>query len=343
MTRVFLRCIALLLLAAGCFAADTAGADYKVVKTYPLGGDGGWDYLTLDSAARRVYIARATRVMVVDADSGKSVGELADTPGVHGVAIVADLGRGFTSNGRDNSVTIFDLKTLEAKGKVTTGEGPDAIIYDPASRRVFTFNGRGKSTTAIDAAGGKVAGTVPLEGRPEFAVADDKGRVFINIEDKSEIVVLDSRKLAVIARWPLAPCGEPTGIALDPEHKRLFVGCRSKHMAVVNADTGKVVTTLPIGQGVDANAFDPATQLAFASNWDGTLTVVHEDAPDKYTVVANVATELGARTMALDPQSHQIYLVTATYESTGSDRRATVPGSFRMLVVARQATAASSK
>jgi len=331
MTRKLLRTATLVLIAVLCLAADAP--QYRLIQRYTLGGDGGWDYVTFDSAVRRLYIARATRVMVVDADSGRIVGEIPDTPGVHGVAIVSELGRGFTSNGRDNSVTIFDLKTLEAKGKVPTGEGPDAIIFDPASRRVFTFNGRGKSATAIDVADGKVAGTVPLEGRPEFAVADGKGRVYINIEDKSEVAVLDSRKLTVIARWPLAPCEEPTGIALDQEHKRLFVGCRNRKMAVVNTDNGKVVTTVPIGQGVDAAVFDPATQLAFASNWDGTLTVVHEDSPDKYTVVTNVPTELGARTMALDPKTHNIFLVTAKYQAPGADRRSLVPGSFELLVV----------
>jgi DNA-binding beta-propeller fold protein YncE len=341
MTHKLSRTAALVLIAVSCLAADPP--QYRLIQRYTLGGDGGWDYVTIDPAARRLYIARATRVMVVDADSGKSVGEIPDTLGVHGVAIVSELGRGFTSNGRDNSATIFDLKTLEAKGKVTTGEGPDAIIYDPASRRVFTFNGRGKSATAIDVADGKVAGTVPLEGRPEFAVADGKGRVYINIEDKSEVAVLDSRKLTVIARWPLAPCEEPTGIALDEAHKRLFAGCRNKHMAVMNTDTGKVVTTVPIGQGVDANAFDPATQLAFASNWDGTLTVVHEDSPDKYTVVTNVATELGARTMALDPNTHQIYLITAKLQNPEKDRRTIVPGSFELLVVGTQGTTPPSK
>lgn len=333
MVRLVVVCTVFCSLVGACFAADSPGADYKVVNTYVLGGDGGWDYLTVDSASHRLFITRATRVMVVDENTGKVTGEVPDTPGVHGVAI-AD-GRGFTSNGRDNSVTIFDLKTLETKGKAQTAEGPDAIIYDPASGRVFTFNGRGKSTTAVTAADGKVVGTVPLEGRPEFAVADGKGHVYVNLEDKSELVALDSKKLAVVSRWPLAPCEEPSSLAMDMEHRRLFVGCRNKQMAIVNADTGKVVATVPIGQGVDAGAFDPATQLAFASNWDGTLTVVHEESPDKYTVVANVPTALGARTMALDPDTHKIYLVTAEYQSGSTDRRATVPGSFKLLVVAR--------
>ncbi len=325
--------------AAFCVGAENPGNGYRLLQTYTLGGDGGWDYISLDSAARRLYIARATRVMVVDADSGRLVGELGDTPGVHGVALVPELKRAFTSNGRDNSVTIFDLTTLKALSKVPTAEGPDAIIYDPASRRVFVFNGRGKSATAIDAAEGKAAGTIPLDGRPEFAVPDGKGRVFVNLEDKGEIAVLDSQKLAVAARWSLVPCEEPTGLALDAQHRRLFVGCRNRKMAVVNADSGKVVATLPIGEGVDATAFDPGAQLAFASNWDGTLTIVHEEAPDQYTVVGNATTALGARTMAFDSKTHEIFLVTAKYQSPGADRRAIVPGSFELLVMGPQTPA----
>jgi DNA-binding beta-propeller fold protein YncE len=334
--RVLLRAVAVMLLAATGLAADAP--QYRLIQRYQLGGEGGWDYVSIDPSARRLYIARATRVMVVDADSGKLVGELPDTPGVHGVALVPDLNRGFTSNGRDNSVTVFDLKTLKPEARLSVGEGPDAIVYDPASQRVFTFNGRGKSATAIHAPD-KVAGTVPLGGRPEFAVADGKGKMYVNIEDKAEIAVLDTQALGVIKRWPLAPCEEPTGIALDPQHRRLFVGCRNRKLAVLNADTGAVITTLPIGQGVDAVAFDPQNQWVFSSNWDGTLTIVHEDPPDKYTVVDNVPTALGARTMALDLHSHQVYLVTAKYQDAAADRRATVPDSFELLVVG---TASSS-
>ena len=335
MTRVVRLLAVLLALVASCFAVDAPGADYKVLNTYVLGGEGGWDYLSIDASTHRLFISRGTHVMVVDTATGKPVGDVPNTPGIHGIAIVTDAGRAYTSNGRDNSATYFDLKTLETKGKVQTAEGPDAILYDPASKRVFTFNGRGKSATAIDAADAKVAGTIPLEGKPEFAVSDEKGHVYVNIEDKAEIAVIDSKKLAVTARWPLAPCEEPTGLALDAQHNRLFAGCHNKVMAIVNAENGKVVATAPIGQGVDATAFDPADQLAFASNWDGTLTVVHEDSPDKYTVVTNVPTALGARTMALDPSTHKIYLVTAEYVTGGTDRRATVPGSFKLLVVGK--------
>ncbi len=330
--RRFARVVAVLSLAAACLAAD--GSQYRVIQRYTLGGDGGWDYVSIDPSTRRLYIARATRVMVVDADSGKLIGELPDTPGVHGVALVSDLKRGFTSNGRDNSVTVFNLETLKPETKLSVGEGPDAIVLDPFSRRVFTFNGRGKSATAIGAADNKVAGTVPLGGRPEFAVADAKGKMFVNIEDKNELAVLDTKGLTVSKRWSLAPCEEPTGIAMDQQHRRLFVGCRNRKLAVVNADSGAVIATLPIGQGVDAVAFDPHNQMVFSSNWDGTLTVVHEETPDQYTVVDSVPTALGARTMALDPQSHKIYLVTAKYQDNAADRRATVPDSFELLVVA---------
>lgn len=322
-------------------AADELG--YRVVRKLELGGDGGWDYLVVDSAARRLYVTRSTRVMVLDADSGAVVGEIPNTPGVHGVAIVPELNRGFTSNGRSSTISIFDLKTLKPLGEIkSAGENPDAILYDPASRRVFAFNGRSASTTAIDAATGEIAGTVALEGRPEFAAADAAGRVYVNLEDKSMVVVIDARKLAVEKRWPLAPCEEPSGMAIDREHKRLFVGCGNKQMAVLDAENGKVVATVPIGVGVDANAYDPATGLAFSSNGDGTLTVVHEDSPDKYRVAQTVATQPGARTMALDEKTHQIFLATARFgppppptTERPHPRPSIVPGSFVILIVAK--------
>jgi YVTN family beta-propeller protein len=325
----------LLVLAGATFAASR----YHLIKKIPLGGEGGWDYLTFDPGSGRLYIARATHVIVLDTASGKVAGDIPDTAGVHGIAPVPEFGRGFTSNGRAGTVTIFDLKTLAVIGHAKTGENPDAIVYDPASKRVFAMNGRSGDATAIDAGTGKVAGTVPLGGKPEFAVADGRGRIYVNIEDKSEMVALDSQKLAVVARWPLAPCEEPTGLALDPEHRRLFVGCSNKLMAVVDADGGKVITTLPIGSGVDATAFDPGLRYAYASNGEGTLTVVHEDEPDKFTVVENVTTQRGARTMALDPSTHQVYLVTADLAPTppsapGQPRKrpAIVPDTFVVLV-----------
>ena len=222
-------------LAAVALAA--AGPGYHVVTTYKVGGDGGWDYLTTDAEARRTYISRGTHVMVVDADSGKSVGDIADTPGVHGIALAPELGRGFTSNGREGTVSIFDIKTLATSSKVKVGDNPDAILYDPATNRVFTFNGRSQDSTAIDAASGKVLGTIKLDGKPEFAASDAKGEIFVNIEDKSELVAIDPNKLEVKSKWPLTPCTEPSGLSIDRKHRRLFVGCDNKMMAVVDADS----------------------------------------------------------------------------------------------------------
>ena len=322
--------------------AASAGSGYHLLKKIPLGGEGGWDYLTFDPDSRRLYISRATHVIVIDPASGKVVGDIPDTAGVHGIALAPKLGRGFTSNGRAGTVTIFDLKTLASVGQVKTGQNPDAIVYDPASERVFAMNGRSADATAIDAVTGMVAGTVPLGGKPEFAVADERGHIYVNIEDKSELVVLDPRKLAVEARWPLAPCQEPTGLAIDLEHRRLFAGCSNKLMAVVDAESGKVITTLPIGSGVDATAFDPGLQYAYASNGEGTLTVVHEDSPDKFTVLENVPTQRGARTMALDPRTHQVYLVTADFAPAPPavpgqprPRPAVLPNSFVVLAVGK--------
>jgi DNA-binding beta-propeller fold protein YncE len=319
-----------------------AGPGYHLVKTYPLGGDGGWDYLTFDPASRHVFLSRATHVVVIDADSGKNVGEIPDTPGVHGIALASEFDRGFVSNGREGTVTIFDLKNLKVLGKIPVGENPDAILYDPASKRVFTFNGRSHDSTAIDAAKGTVLGTIKLNGKPEFAVSDESGKVFVNIEDTSQLVELDPNKLEVKSRWPLAPCEEPSGLAIDRKHRRLFSGCSNKLMAVVDADSGKVVSTLPIGEGVDANAFDSETGLAFASCGEGVLTVVHEDSADKFSVVENVPTQRGARTMTLDPTKHQIFLVTAKFgpppPATADQPRprpAILPNSFVVLVVGR--------
>jgi DNA-binding beta-propeller fold protein YncE len=332
--------IAALVYSPFAFAADPG---LHVIKTYKLGGEGGWDYLKMDSDSRRLFISRATHVVVIDADSGKPVGDIPDTPGVHGIALAAELGRGFTSNGREGSVSIFDLKTLKPTGKVKeVGRNPDAILYDPATRRVFTFNGGSEDATAIDAAGGNIVGKVPLGGKPEFAVATSGGEVFVNIEDKSELVELDPKDLKVKSRWPLAPCQEPSGLAMDVKNRRLFAGCDNKMMAVVNADTGKVITTLPIGDGVDANRYDPDDQLAYASCGDGTLTVVREDSPDKFSVAETVKTERGARTMALDTKTHQIFLVTAKFgprpsptASQPRPRPAILPDTFEVLVVGK--------
>src|SRR6266496_3795929 len=299
------------ILTAAAVAATAPG--YHVVKTYALGGDGGWDYLTVDASARRLYISRGTHVMVVDTDSGKIVGDIPDTAGVHGIALAPEFGRGFTSNGREGTVTIFDIKTLAPIGKVTVGKNPDAILYDPSTKRIFTFNGGSQDSTAIDAASGKVLGTIKLDGKPEFAVSDLNGGVFANIEDKSELVAIDPKKLELKAKWPLAPCTEPSGLAIDRKNRRLFVGCDNKMMAVVDADSGTVLATPAIGEGVDATAFDPETGLAFASCGEGVLTVVKEESPDKFSVAENVPTQQGARTMALDSKTHNVFVVTAKF------------------------------
>lgn len=324
-----------------CAGAVPAWSGYHQVKKVTLGGEGFWDYLSVDGASRRLFISRGTHVMVVDADTYAVVGDIPDTQGVHGIAIAPDVGKGFTSNGRTNTVTIFDLKTLKVTGSAPTDQGPDAIIYDPASKRVFTFNGRGQSATAIDAATGNVAGTVKLDGRPEFAVADGKGHIYNNLEDKSVLVEIDTQALTVTHRWPLAPCEEPSGIAMDTEHRRTFSGCHNKMMAVMDVDSGKVIATPPIGEGVDANGFDAATGTAFSSNGDGTLTVVHEDSPNKFTVVENVPTQRGARTMAFDPQTRNVFLVTAEFGPPPAPtpehprtRPPMLPGSFTLLVYA---------
>ena len=338
--------IVLLVLACVCASSVKAFAPvkYEVKQKYVLGGDGGWDYLTFDPAGKRLFISRATHVMVVDPYKGSVVGDIPDTPGVHGIALAQDLGKGFTSNGRENTVTVFDLKTLKQTAKIKIdGENPDAILYDPASKRVFTFNGRSKNATVIDADKGTIVATIPLDGKPEFGVADGKGMVYVNIEDKSEQTSIDAKKAVVVKTWPLAPCEEPSGLAMDQKHRRLFAGCSNKMMAIVNADSGKVITTVPIGEGVDANGFDPETQLAFSSNGrDGNLTVVHEDSPDKFSVVENAPTQKFARTMALDTTNHDVYEVTADIEEAPPakegerPRRNMKPGTFTLLVVGKK-------
>jgi len=319
-------------------ARGNSASGYHLMKKITLGGDGGWDCLSVDTQGRRLFISRSSHVMVVDEDSGKVIGDIANTTGVHGIAVVSEVGKGYTSNGRDSSVTIFDLKTLKPLGQVKVGSNPDIIIYDPASKRVFTFNGGSRDATAIDTKDGKVAGTIPLDGRPEFAVADESGHIFVNLEDKNQVVSLDSRKLSIENRWPLAPGEEPTGIAMDRQHQRLFAACANNLMVVMNSENGKVVASLPIGSGVDGIAFDADRSLAFSSNGDGTLSVIHEDSPDKFSVVDTVVTQKGARTMALDPITHRVFTVTAEFGDTPAPtadhphpRPSIVPGSFVLL------------
>ena len=333
-----------LVLFVGLVATFSSAADpgYHVIKTYKLGGEGGWDYLNLDSSSRRLYISRATHVMVIDADSGKPVGDIPDTPGVHGIALAPELVRGFISNGREGTVTIFDIESLKLITKVKAGDNPDAILYDPATKRVFTFNGKSHDSTAIDAAKGTVLGTIKLEGKPEFAVSDGKGEIFVNIEDKSQLDAIDPNKLEVKSRWPLAPCEEPSGLAMDRKNRRLFAGCDNKMMAVVDADSGKVLATPAIGDGVDATAFDEGTSLAFASCGEGVLTVVHEDSPAKFSVAENVKTQEGARTLALDEKTHEVFVVTAKFgpppaptPENPRPRHAILPDTFVVLVVGK--------
>ncbi len=274
-------------------------------------GQGSWDYLTVDEAARRLYVSHGTQVEVVDVDSLAVVGSIPKTPGVHGIAIAPELGRGFVSNGEASTVTIFDLKTLKTIADVPAGKKPDAIIYDPATARVFAFNRGSNSATAIDAATGKVTGTVDLGGGLEFAAADGKGSVFNNLEDESLVLKINSKDLKVEERWPTAPCSAPSSMAMDRANRRLFLGCRSKVMAVMNADIGKVITTLLIGDHVDATVFDPETKLIFNSNGEGTISVIREESPDKYSVVETVKTLPRAKTMALDAKTHRLFLSTA--------------------------------
>jgi DNA-binding beta-propeller fold protein YncE len=317
---------------------------YQLKQKFTIGGDGGWDYLTYDAEGKRLFISRATRVQVVDPEKGTVIAEIANTPGVHGIALAQDQGKGFTSNGRENTVTVFDLKTLKetARIKLDGAENPDAIIYDDASKRVLTFNGRSKNASLIDATNNTVAVTVPVDGKPEFAAADGTGMVYVNIEDKSEIQAIDAKQGKVVSTWPLTGCEEPSGIAIDRKSHRLFSGCGNKVMAITNYDSGKVVTTVPIGAGVDANGFDGKLDVAFSSNGEGTLTVVHEDSPDKFSVAENATTQRGARTMALNPNNHEVYLVTAEFEEQPPaegqtrPRRTMKPGTFTLLVMAKK-------
>jgi YVTN family beta-propeller protein len=314
----------ILLLGLAVASLTQAFADgFAVIRKIPLEGQGAWDYLAVDEAARRLYVSHGTQVEVLDVDSGTVVGKIENTLGVHGIAIAADLGRGFVSNGQASTVTIFDLKTLKKIADVPVGKKPDAIIYDPATARVFVFNGDSNDATAIQAAEGKVAGTVQLGGGPEYATADGKGFVYVNLEEQSSLLKINARSLQVEARWPTTPCSSPSSLAMDRENRRLFIGCRSKVMAVMNADTGKVIATLPIGDHVDATAFDPASRLIFNSNGEGSITVIVQENPDKYSVVQNVKTLPKAKTMALDPKTHQLFLSTAE------------AGQFEVLVVAR--------
>ncbi len=313
--------------------------NYHLANTYVLGGDGGWDYLAYDAASKRLFVSRSTHVMVVEPHSGKIVGDIPNTPGVHGIAIADDLGKGFTSNGMDGTVTVFDLASLATTATIQTGaKNPDGIAYDPASKRVFTFNGGSNDATVIDAAKNAVVATIPLGGRPEFPAVDGRGMVYDNIESTSEIVAIDASGAKIVARFPLGTCQHPSGLSMDAQHRRLFAACTGE-MGIVDADSGKVIATVPTGAGTDATRYFGGSGFAFASNGrDATLTVVHEDDPDHYRALQNAATAPGARTMEIDPQSGDVFLVTAKLienpnPTSPRDRYQVVSGTFELLVM----------
>lgn len=318
-----------------CRAAEFA--QYHFLTEIPVGGEGGWDYLSIDQAGRRLYVSHDTKVVVIDIDKNVVVGAITNTPGVHGLAVAPDLHRGITSDGRENKAGIVDLTTLQMIAKVDTGQNPDGMLYEPEHQEAYLFNGRSQSATVVSVTAAKVVATVPLGGQPEFGAADPKaGRVYDNLEDKSEVVAIDTKTHQVVNRWPIAPGEGASGMAIDVEHHRLFLGCHNALMVMMDSSSGKVVATVPIGGGVDANAFDPGTGLAFASCGDGTVTIAHEETPEKLTVVQTLNTQRGARTMALDPKTHRIYLATAKFEAAAPDqpgpRRRFAPGSFKILV-----------
>ena len=345
MTRFAWRPSAALLALLPVLALSAAGQapGYRVLQSYAIGGDGGWDYLALDTVGHRLFIGHQDRITVVDPASGRVLGEIPGLNRAHGVAFSYATGHGFATSGADSTVTMFDLKTLQVLGRTVVAVDDDAVLYDPASKRIFTMNGDANSSSVIDPASGQRVGTVPLGGKPEFAVSAGDGKVYANLADKGEVAEIDAAGMRVLRTWPIAPCESPTGLAIDRVHHRLFSVCRNKLMAISDARAGRLITTVPIGAGVDAAAFDPATGDAFASNGDGTLTVVHEDTPDRFSVLQTVETMPGARTMALDPATHRLYTVSAKFgpapaaPTPDNPRRRppVIPGSFTLLVLGR--------
>jgi DNA-binding beta-propeller fold protein YncE len=340
--RAFLALLPFSLLTASHLPAapqTTDGSGYHLIKKVKLGGTGGWDYLEVDPATHRLFVSRGTHYVVVDPDQGKIIGDIPGSQRAHGVAFANEFNKGFTTDGSNADSTIFDLTSLRVLEKVKTDKDSDAVIYDPFSKRVFTFNGDANTASAIDAASGKLVSTFPLGGGPEFGATDGKGKIFVNLEDKSSLVKFDAKTLKIENTWPLAPCESPSGLAIDATHEILVVGCHNKLMAFVDGNSGKVLGTVPIGQGVDANRFDPVTGYAFASCGDGTLTIAHEDSPTKFSLVEMIQTQRGARTMALDYASHTVYLVTADFgpapEPTKDNPRprpAILPDTFTLLI-----------
>jgi YVTN family beta-propeller protein len=330
-----------LVAAIGVYAVPQAGG-YHVIRRMPVGGDGSWDYLRVDPDAHRIYISRSTHMMVVDEVSGKVIGDIPDTKGIHGVALAFDLGKGYTSNGGSNSVSVVDLKTLKTLSEIKIeGGNPDSIIYDPMTKRVFTFNGKTNDSTAIDTATGKVVGTVALGGKPEEPALDGKGNVFVNIEDKSSITEFDAKTLAIKGTWPLAPCEGPSALAVDTKNRRLFAAC-DKVMVVINADNGKVVASPPIGGDPDGNGFDPSTGMLFAACREGLISVIHQDSADKYSAVGNITTQFGTRTMAMDPKTGHVFTVTADFKPAAAPtadnprpRPEMIAGSFVVLEIGK--------
>ena len=330
-----LRALVLGIVFTGFSALAQAEGHYQLLKEIPVGGDGGWDCLSVDAAAHRVYVTHATTVVVIDTTTDAIVGKIDGIVGAHDFAIASKEGRGFASNGRENTVSMVDLGSLKTLARIPTGQNPDIMLFEPAQEEIYSFNGKSQTATVITPGTGTVTATIALGGKPEFARADG-GRVFVNLEDKNEVAVLDVKARAVTQRWPIAPGEEATGMGIDREHHRLFLGCGNAKLVVLDSLDGHVVATLPAGHGIDGAAFDPGTQLAFTSNGgDGTVTVVHEDAPDKFTVVQMLTTEHGARTLAVDPASHKIYLPSAVFEpkKPGDTKRPKmVPGTFKVLV-----------
>ena len=337
--RYLFAALPLLALAASVQAAQAAPAatDLRVLSRISLGGDSGWDYLSFDAQRRHLFVSHSDRVLVVDVDTQKQVGSIPGTDGVHGIALAPSLHRGFTSDGKSASVTVFDLDSLKVVATIKgTGEKPDAILYDSASGHVLTFNGKSRTASVIDPKKNAVIGTIALPGRPEFAVSDENGHIYVNLEDTSQLAQIDARQNRVLHVWPLAPCESPSGLAIDTEHHRLFSVCDNQVMAITDADDGRQVATVPIGKGPDAVAFDAARSMIYSSNGEsGTITAVHENDPDHYSVVATVPTQVSARTLALDPKLHRLYLSAARrgIAKNAGERAPIEPGSFSVLVV----------
>ncbi len=336
MMKKYLLIISCLVLITGgaILKAQTGPSGFKIANRFHIPGDGGWDYLSVDESTGRIFVSHGMEVNVINGKDGKLLGTIPDTKGVHGIAIAADQNKAFISNGRDSSVTIINLKSLAFIAKVpVTGQNPDAILFDKFSNKVFTFNGRTANATVLDASSNKVVATIRLDGKPEFPVTDGKGKIYVNIEDKSEISVINSVTFKVEKTWSIAPGEEPSGLALDNDSHRLFSVCGNKLMVVVDAVSGKVITTLPIGGRVDGATFDPELKLAFSSNGEGTMTVVKELSPEEFRVIDNVTTLPGARTIALNKSTHHLYLPTAEFEApAGPGKRPAVkPGTFMVL------------